>query len=442
MWGQTESRQPRLNELADGLNEFPDQPSRLLALLNEYVPGRSLSRPFYLDPTVYQWDWEAVWKTGWIFAAHACEISHPGDYVVLNIGDESVILWHDPQTGYAAFHNVCRHRGTRLCQDPCGRTQSFVCPYHRWTYGSTGKLLSAQGMGVGFDPRDYELHPVRLEEAAGLLFLHLGECPPDFLPFRVQLESELLPHGLAGAKVAHYIDYEVRANWKLIVENNRECYHCLSNHPEYIAATYDLARDRGEFHHELEERLDAARKVWRLSGMADDRVNYSSEMSGAWYRTNRTPLRVGYLTESLDGQPVAPLLGVFQTYDMGTARITTYPNFWCHANSDHAVTTQLIPLAPDLTRIRVTWLVHAEAVLGRDYSLERLLPFWQRTSEQDWELCHAQQQGVRSSAYQPGPYAEHWEKNVIQFVNWYVEQLRETADWLSQRPKRAIDAAT
>jgi Rieske 2Fe-2S family protein len=278
-------------------------------------------------------------------------------------------------------------------------------------------------MGLGFDPRDHGLLPVRVEEVAGLVFMHLGHNPPDFAPARAALAAELLPHDLPNTKVAQCIEYLIPANWKLIIENNRECYHCSANHPEYTSATYDVERDRGDPQRELAMRLSVARDNWQTAGVASHQANYSSNMSGEWYRANRTPLKEGFLTESLDGQPVAPRLGNLLTYDAGTARITTFPNYWCHANSDHAVATQVLPVSPDSTRIRVSWLVRDTAQQDQDYTLARLLPFWQKTSEQDWELCQAQQQGVNSHYYQPGPYSPQMEKNVKQFVLWYLDQL-------------------
>jgi Rieske 2Fe-2S family protein len=141
-------------------------------------------------------------------------------------------------------------------------------------------------------------------------------------------------------------------------------------------------------------------------------------------------LRDGYVTESLDGRQVAPLMGKFEHADVGTARITTFPNFWCHANCDYAMTTRLFPLDAQTTAVHVAWLVERDALEGIDYALDVLLPFWQRTSEQDWALCEGQQAGVRSAAYVPGPYSPRLETNVNQFVLWYLAQVRS---WLEPR---------
>ena len=145
--------------------------------------------------------------------------------------------------------------------------------------------------------------------------------------------------------------------------------------------------------------------------------------AGRWWAANRTPLAPGFVTESLDGSPVAPVMGDYAGYDVGTLRVRTVPNFWCHASADHAVLTRLLPLGPDRTHVTVLWLVDRDAIEGRDYALDRLLPFWQVTSEQDWALCERNHAGVRSPAYRPGPYSRSREYNVASFDEWYVERL-------------------
>ena len=144
---------------------------------------------------------------------------------------------------------------------------------------------------------------------------------------------------------------------------------------------------------------------------------------GRWWAATRHPSAEGFVTESLDGEPVAPLMGDFVDPDVGTLRLRQVPSFWCHLSGDHAVATRVLPIAPDRTRVRVQWLVDADAIEGRDYELARLLPFWERTSEQDWELCARNQVGVRSSAYRPGPLSREHEANVAAFHEWYLARL-------------------
>ena len=142
-----------------------------------------------------------------------------------------------------------------------------------------------------------------------------------------------------------------------------------------------------------------------------------------WWAINRTPLVPGWVSESLDGHPVAPIMGQYPIRDLGTLRMRTMPNFWNHSSSDHSVSTRLAPAGPQRTLVQVQWLVHEDAVEDRDYRLDALLPFWQRTSEQDWDLCERNQVGVNSRAFTPGPYSTKREYNVIHYIDWYLSQI-------------------
>ena len=149
-------------------------------------------------------------------------------------------------------------------------------------------------------------------------------------------------------------------------------------------------------------------------------------MTGAYWRVTRAPLLPGWKTQSLDGRPIAPLMGTMRSrnaWSDGTLRCTVFPNFWQHASDDHAVATRLTPLDATTTQVDVTWFVHKDAIAGRDYDVERLTPFWARTSEQDWVICEAQQAGVASPAYVPGLYSTSRETNVQQFIDWYLSAV-------------------
>src|SRR5207237_6607805 len=167
---------------------------------------------------------------------------------------------------------------------------------------------------------------------------------------------------------------------------------------------------------------------WAAAGLAPTHrqtgmTKFPDAENNIWFSANRTPLVDGYVSETIDGKQIAPFMGDYRDATVGTFRIRTLPNFWNHSSCDHAVSTRLLPAGPQLTAIRVWWLVDANAVEGRDYQLEKLLPFWQLTSEQDWEICERQQRGVNSSAYTPGPYSTYKESNVDNFVRWYLNSL-------------------
>ena len=275
------------------------------------------------------------------------------------------------------------------------------------------------------------LRPLECVELGGLVFVRFEHSQPSGATETKadihELAEPLLPQGLEQAKVAYSQSYLVRAGWKVLWENNRECWHCHVGHPEYIKSHFDTANTASP---EVQQRIAArtAKMVEALSGLAAGEVYDGGGLAtfpspGRAWSVHRTPLAEGFATESLDGAPIAPLMGDYQSYDVGVLRLRALPNFWCHASADHAVTTRLAPVDVERTEVVVTWLVDEGAVEGRDYSLEQLLPVWERTSEQDWQLCERNQRGIRSSGYRPGPLSDRHETNVSAFHSWYVGAL-------------------
>src|SRR5262249_22440186 len=137
----------------------------------------------------------------------------------------------------------------------------------------------------------------------------------------------------------------------------------------------------------------------------------------------RLPLREGCVTESIDGQRVAPLMGDAPDHDMGSIRVINLPNAWFHFTGDYCNGTQLWPISPHKTRARLTWFIDADAVLGRDYDPARLAEFWKVTTEQDWHLCATNHAGIRSSRYVPGPLSPIAEPGVALFHEWYLKHF-------------------
>jgi len=405
------------------------------SLVGRYCRGWSLPGGFYSDPAVYAADIERLWRRGWLFAAHSCEIPQHGDFVTLQLDTDSLIIIRGEDGLAHGLYNVCRHRGSLICSQASGHAHRLVCPYHQWTYGCDGRLLACRGMPEDLDKSEFGLKKFHVRETEGLIYVSLAENPPDFeSAFRV-LGNAAKPQGLARAKVAKAVEYLVRANWKLVWENNRECFHCNVNHPQYIKANFDHynaddASDRVRA--EVSAVVQRSQAKWTAAGLGPTReesgmTKFPDAERNIWFSANRTPLVDGYVSETMDGKQVAPLMGDYPDPDVGTLRMRSLPNFWNHSSCDHAVSTRLLPAGPQLTSIRVLWLVQAEAVEGRDFKLEQIMPFWQLTSEQDWEICERQQRGVNSSAYVPGPYSTYKEYNVDSFVQWYMKMLTKTS---------------
>jgi Rieske 2Fe-2S family protein len=409
---------------------------QIAELKRSYVSGGPLPRAFYAAPKVFNADLERVWRRSWLYVGHDCQISKPGDWFTWSIGADAIVLIRGHDGVVRAFHNTCRHRGARVCNGEIGHSRSLVCPYHAWTYELDGRLRTPTEREFGVHQSKLGLQAVELKNLGGLLFIALGKDMPRFDEGAAAIATQMAHQGFADAKLAKSIRYRVKANWKLIFENNRECYHCATVHPEYVAGTYDVARLDSNLAQEVEHQTDLASARFAKLGLGEAMA--SSAMTGKWWRVTRAPLMKGWQTQSLDGKPIAPLMGAFRAkgeWSAGTLRCTVFPNFWQHASDDHAVATRLTPIDAMTTQVDVSWFVHENAQEGRDYTLARLLPFWQRTSEQDWLVCEAQQAGVSSPAYQPGPYSKQRELNVQHFVDWYLGTLDLPG---SMRPPRKL----
>lgn len=166
--------------------------------------------------------------------------------------------------------------------------------------------------------------------------------------------------------------------------------------------------------------LESEYARWRDLGLSPREISFPS---GYPYRVSRLPLKEGFVTESLDGKMVAPLMGDFTDPQIGSLRLITLPNFWGHANCDYAMTTRLTPVSAGTTKVQVSFLVDEDAVEGEDYDPEQVAYVWKETSEQDWELCENNYAGIKSLAYEPGPFSEITEASVESFLQWYLGQL-------------------
>jgi Rieske 2Fe-2S family protein len=400
-----------------------DVASIMSALLNERQRGFSLPQAFYTDDDVFRNEMERVFRRRWLFAGYTCQVPNPGDYFTFELDNDSLIVIRDDQGEVRALFNTCRHRGSRICSETEGHAGELVCPYHQWVYERDGKLAAAKWMGPEFDKSQFPLHRAHVQVLAGLIYVCLADEPPDFEPARCVIEPFIVPHGLDRGKICYSQEYSLRANWKLLVENNRECYHCPGGHPEFCQANFDVGMPgdpRGS--DKYQRTFERMRVAWEEQGLPVGSVNFPD---GEWFRCARVPLRTGYVTESLDGQPLAPLMGDLKTRDLGSLRVINLPHAWFHFNSDNANGTQLIPVGPELTRARLTWLVNADAVEGIDYDPRRVAEFWKITTEQDFSLCENNHAGIRSSRYRPGPYSSIAEPGVEQFVEWYLRIMSE-----------------
>lgn len=385
-------------------------PARVRTSLRSRKADTTLGRDFYTDPSFYEFDLESIFYRQWLFAGVEAQLRKPGDYFTLDVGPTSVIVLRNRKGDIKAFHNTCRHRGSRICLKESGRATNLVCPYHQWAYDLNGNLIRARMMPDGFDKAEHGLKPVHVEALGGTIYICLADAAPDFAHHRRSLEPLLAPHDLANAKVAHDATIIEQGNWKLVMENSRECYHCAAGHPELMNSFQDF--------YDLEsEETKAFWEECKKRGLE------TGPVAGHGFTAARIPLGRGAVSITMDGRPaVAKPLGHVGGGDIGSLRWARYPNMFSHTLGDYAFFFRLLPIGPNVTAVNGKWLVPKDAVEGVDYDLERLTEVWLKTNDQDRWLVENNQRGVNSMGYQPGPYSPTGEWGVIRFIDWYCAE--------------------
>lgn len=397
--------------------------SDVLNRLKNRREGYSLEQAFYIDPDLYKLDLETIWYRDWLFVGHDCEIPKAGNYFTLQIGNYPVVITRDRSGVIRALHNSCRHRGSRVCTQHKGSSAKLVCPYHQWTYELDGSLLFARHMGDDFDKSQHGLKPIHCESVGGYIFICLAETAPDFAPFRATVEPYLARHRLGETKVAYESTIVEKGNWKLVWENNRECYHCAANHPELCRSYPEAATASGVQGAKDDPVIAAHWEKCEAAGLASEfRLSPDGQ-----FRAARMPLIEGAESYTMSGGRAVrrPLSDDMLESHVGTLMLFHYPGTWNHVLADHAVTFRVLPLGPELTQVTTKWLVHKDAVEGVDYQLDELIHVWTETNDQDRRIVEENAFGIRSPAYQPGPYSAEDENGVMQFVEWYANFMIE-----------------
>ncbi len=399
-------------------------------LIRDWRPGFSLARQFYTDAAVFAQEAEQLFPEHWYLVDHSSRVAETGEYFTVSLFGESIIVIRGRDGKLHAHYNVCRHRGSRICSKAEGKVNKLMCPYHAWTYDLDGTLRAARLMHEGFDKSEYALKPCHIREYKGLIFLNTsaGEAP-DFDEMVAPLEPFLELHGLDKAKVAHRQLYPADANWKMVIENFFECYHCGPSHPE-LSAVHSLAKllafgaGPGSGPIEAERAFQDEMQTWEQNSrdLGHHTGMYNDEDPNRFRAAMRTPIRTGFLTETKDGQPAAPLMGNFQDYDGGHTAVSFNPFGTLLMSNDFAVLFRFTPISTTKTDMEIVWLVDENATEGRDYDVERITWVWDTTTQQDKHIIEQNVAGVMSDAYEPGPYSMQ-EQISNQLMEWYMRGL-------------------
>lgn len=354
------------------------------------VGAKSLPQKYFVSPDVFADEQRKIFLKEWLLVDHQSQLPSAGDFFVATVANESLIVIRDQQGQIRAFYNVCRHRGSRLKEEACGRTSTIQCPYHAWTYALDGRLMGAPHMDEvsGFDKADYSLPPVNLGLWEGFIFVNLEKNPEPLEKWFAPLSRKFSHWNMSILQPAKRIEYDVRANWKLMFENYSECYHCPGVHPQlqkispYDSAENDLCE--GPF----------------LGGFMQINPGKSLTMSG-----NACAAFVGKIEH---------LQRVFY--------YSIFPNMLLSLHPEYVMVHQLWPQSPGQTLIVCDWFFHPDAFRRETFNPDDAIEFWDTTNRQDWHVCELSQQGIVSRGYEPGPFSSResipaaWDRYYLQVM--------------------------
>lgn len=358
------------------------------------LPGR-----YYTDPAIFALEQAKVFEDMWFCTVRTSDIPTAGSFRTVEVGSESVVVTRNRKGEFRAFLNVCRHRGARICMEESGEgRKSFQCPYHAWTYDLDGKLIAAPNLTKmpDIDRVEYGLRNVHVREWLGYLWVSLAQEPPEFEATVLQEvvdrlgEVENLDHyDVANLSVGRRIVYDVKANWKLIIENFMECYHCATIHPELTEVLPEFADGYA----------------------AQFFVNHGADFGGEVK---------GFTVDGSEGVDLLP--GIDPDQDRKYYAITVKPQVFVNMVPDHIIFHRMFPLAADRTIVECDWLFLPSVVeSGKDVS--KSVELFHRVNLQDFEACERTQPAMSSRMYTDGGVLVPSEHHIGAFHDWLLGKI-------------------
>ena len=349
-----------------------------LRTVESFVQGaRTMPQRYYVGDEVFALEQDRIFARSWLCVGRSAELAEPGAYKLQAIGADNVLILREKSGSLRAFHNVCRHRGTRLCEAERGTLRETIqCPYHAWTYALDGRLIGAPHMQevAGFDKKEYSLFRVALEEWEGFIFINMAPNPEPFENVYAPLLGRFTRFNLAGLKVARRIEYTVKSNWKLVLQNYNECLHCPTIHPQlsrvlpYTSGANDLTA--GPF----------------LGGFME--------------------IAPPHVSATMSGRSCGTLIGTLPDEDQRRAYYySLFPAWMLSIHPDYVVYYMVWPQSPGETKIISEWMFHPDTIVRPDFDPSDAVEFWDVTNTQDWHICELSHAGIASRAYVPGPYS-------------------------------------
>jgi Rieske 2Fe-2S family protein len=365
-------------------------PESLIATL----PGN-----FYTDETVFSLEQAKIFESMWFCVVRADDLDTAGAFRTVQVGRENLLISRSRTGEIRAFFNVCRHRGARLTSELSGSvTRAFQCGYHAWTYDLDGKLIAAPNLTKmpDIDRVTYGLRRVAVHEWLGYVWVCLVDEPPSFedTVLREVVDRlgtvDLLDHyDVANLKVGRRIVYDVKANWKLIIENFMECYHCATIHPE------------------LTEVLPEFADGYAAQYFVGHGAVFGEDISG-------------FTVDGSEGVERIPTIDADQ--DRRYYAITVKPQVFINMVPDHVIVHRMFPMAADRTVVECDWL-YLPGVVESGVDVSKSVELFDRVNRQDFEACEATQPSMSSRMYTRGGVLVPSEHHIGTFHEWVQAKL-------------------
>ncbi|MGP7818634.1 aromatic ring-hydroxylating oxygenase subunit alpha [Niallia sp. 01092] len=377
----------------------------VVANLSEKLKA-TLKGGLYTDPAVFELEKKHIFSETWTFIGYEYEVAESGQYMTTKVENENIVVVRGKDNVLRAFLNVCRHRGATLCSDPCGKTGVIRCPYHSWSYGLDGTLLGVPNTSECREElvknEQFGLESVHLQTWHGMIWVNLSENPK---PVEEQLDKQIMDrfgeldtiarYGIGDLKVAHREEYEVDSNWKIIIENFQECYHCSSIHPE-LTDTFP----------EFKSGIGTQNGVGTGATFSENHEAFSLSGKG-----NRPPLK-GLLPED----------------DRTYFGMTILPLVFINLTPDHVIIHRCIPISADKTKVICDWLFDPEEMAKPDFDPMDAVGLFHRVNLQDFEACQWCQENMGSKAYKNGGILVPIEQHVTKFYEYVLDSIQLSED--------------
>jgi Rieske 2Fe-2S family protein len=384
-------------DMANALDKLspPDLERELATVRLPLEEATTLPARLYHDPAIHREELRTIFSKMWLCVGREEDIENPGDFLTRTVGPESVLVVRDASGRINAFHNVCRHRGSRLVSEPSGSgLKHILCPYHAWTYGLDGTLRVAPHMedARNFDRGQFGLNRVRLERWDGFLFINVSAEGPGLMESLGEMGSKFARYGIGRMRRGKRIAYTVETNWKMLCENYSECYHCALIHPELNRVSHYTS---GEI----------------------DLINQATV--GGWMDLRRDE----YQTMSLSGRSSRPPFEGLPAEDLRRIHYyILYPNMLLSLHPDYVMTHVIWPQDVGRCDIVCEFLFDAKEVAKPNFDPSDAVDFWDLTNRQDWRVCELAYQGTQSGGYTKGRLSSlEWMVHI--FDNFVADRL-------------------